>query len=170
MERTKEAERLARNKLSKEERAATQALINELSELFLDTTDFRTARERIKTLYYMVPCLSLEFIKNTIEENDELDPAWIIQLQAEAENGFPDEPQVVATIPTFNKFQALAESNGLPPDAQFPTAGTATPDAPFPEVRSDARSLEGSTDVPTAKKIKLNPDAQFPEAVDSDYA
>ncbi|KAG8176897.1 hypothetical protein JTE90_000482 [Oedothorax gibbosus] len=76
------------------------------------------------------------------------------------------EPQAVANIPVSNQFQALAESIELPSDAQFPSAGTATPDAPFPEVCSDARSQEGSTDGPTAKKIKLNPDAQFPEAVD----
>ncbi|KAG8181221.1 hypothetical protein JTE90_002903 [Oedothorax gibbosus] len=44
-----------------------------------------------------------------------------------------DEPQAVANIPVSNKFQALAESNGLSSDAQFPTTGTATPDAPFPE-------------------------------------
>ncbi|KAG8176066.1 hypothetical protein JTE90_025524 [Oedothorax gibbosus] len=44
------------------------------------------------------------------------------------------EPQEVANIPVSNKFQPLAESMELSSDAQFPTAGTATPDAPFPEV------------------------------------
>ncbi|KAG8184830.1 hypothetical protein JTE90_004927 [Oedothorax gibbosus] len=39
-----------------------------------------------------------------------------------------DEPQAVANIPVSNKFQALAESNGLSSDAQFPTTGTATPE------------------------------------------
>ncbi|KAG8170717.1 hypothetical protein JTE90_024680, partial [Oedothorax gibbosus] len=44
-----------------------------------------------------------------------------------------EEPQAVANIPISNKFQPLAESMELSSDAQFPTAGTATPDAPFPE-------------------------------------
>ncbi|KAG8184640.1 hypothetical protein JTE90_022688 [Oedothorax gibbosus] len=45
-----------------------------------------------------------------------------------------DEPQAVANIPVSNQYQALAESIELPSDAQFPKAGTATPDAPFPEI------------------------------------
>ncbi|KAG8172609.1 hypothetical protein JTE90_007702, partial [Oedothorax gibbosus] len=93
MERTEEAERLARAMMSEEEREATQALVTVLSNLYFETTDFRSARERIKTLYFMVPCLSLKFIQDVIEDNDDLDPAWIMQLKADAENGFPDEPQ-----------------------------------------------------------------------------
>ncbi|KAG8184617.1 hypothetical protein JTE90_022668 [Oedothorax gibbosus] len=54
-----------------------------------------------------------------------------------------DEPQAVANIPVSNKFQALAESNGLSWDAQFPTTGTATPDAPFPEI---VRASPGKTE------------------------
>ncbi|KAG8174484.1 hypothetical protein JTE90_007654 [Oedothorax gibbosus] len=153
MERTKEAECLARRKLTKEEREATQALINVLSTLYIDATDFRTARERIKMLYFMVPCLSLEFIHDTIEANDDLDPAWLMQLKADAENGFPGEPQVAAMFPTANMIQPLAESMVLSSDAQFPAAGTVTPDAQFPEGSPDARSQEGNTDAPAVKKV-----------------
>ncbi|KAG8171916.1 hypothetical protein JTE90_004935, partial [Oedothorax gibbosus] len=66
-----------------------------------------------------------------------------------------------------NRFMfPLAKSYGLSLDAQFPETGTAPPDAPFPEGSPDARSQEGNTDAPVAKKIKPNSDAQFPKAVD----
>ncbi|KAG8176319.1 hypothetical protein JTE90_016647 [Oedothorax gibbosus] len=126
MERTMEAERAARAKMSQEEKETTQALYDKLSYHYFDATDYRTARERIKNIMLRVPCLSLHRIKNTIKENDYLDPAWIIQLIAEAEKGFPDEPQVVATI------QPLAETMELSSDAQSPTAGNFEAEFPGP--------------------------------------
>ncbi|KAG8173800.1 hypothetical protein JTE90_021796 [Oedothorax gibbosus] len=73
MERTKEAEILALAMMSKEEREAAQALLDELSKQVYEAMDFRTCRERIKTLIFRIPHLSWKMINHIIEEND--DPA-----------------------------------------------------------------------------------------------
>ncbi|KAG8176745.1 hypothetical protein JTE90_003376 [Oedothorax gibbosus] len=106
-----------------------------------------------------------KFIKTTSDAKAAADYVFIMKYHLKAEppeywtelvKGTCLEPQAVANIPVTNKFQPLAESMELSSDAQFPTAGIATPDAPFPEVSSDARSQEGSMVVPAAKRIKFH--------------
>ncbi|KAG8176906.1 hypothetical protein JTE90_012850 [Oedothorax gibbosus] len=116
---------------------ATIAVVQDLGYQFLFAKDYATAREIFLSLRDYAPnCRLLReaIIIAKINDGENFNRDWISPLEDELSN--------------------LTESMKLSSDAQYPAAGTVTPDAPFPEGSPDARSQEGNTDAPAVKKKK----------------